>query len=218
MDGTVQVASHREADSMTTKRLASVVGLLVSVLGACATQYVIPKVSRPQSSAIGIEISLGTFASSPRQVYFAKIDDKDSLLQQGVYLSNYVSENRIYFLNARPGTYVAVAAHQAGNQQGSVARYTTYFSKELVELTKVTVHESQFAFMGSFVVNTSSGLEGADEVQSHYRSAIGVTADLGSQHSRGTLGERRNDETARNQFLLRAKEDFAGSAWAEKFK
>ena len=195
---------------MTMRRLAVTSMLFVSFLSGCATQYVIPEVSRPQSSGIGIKINVGAL----RQVYFARIDDEDGLLQRGVYISNYISDDRAYFLNARPGTYVAVGVLRLAGQN---ARHTTYFSKEFVEFTKVTVRENEFVYMGSYVVDTSSGLDGADGLQSHYRNVIGLNSST-SFHARGTLSKRRNDETSRNEFLLRAKEDFAGSAWAERLK
>jgi hypothetical protein len=201
---------------MTMPRLASMSVLFVSFLSGCATQYVIPDVSRPQSSGIGIEVSLGAFVTL-RQVYFARIDDEDGLLQRGVYISNYINDDRAYFLNARPGTYVAVGVFHLPGQRG--APYTTYFSKELVELTKVTVRENEFVFMGSYVVNTSSGLDGADGLQAHYRSVItALNTPFRDSQNRGTLGEQRNDEMSRNEFLLRAKEDFSGSAWAQRIK
>ena len=201
---------------MTMHRLAATSVLFVSFLSGCVT-HVVPEMSRPQSSGIGIEVGFGAFASSLGRVYFARIDDEDGLLQRGVYISNYNSGDRAYFLNARPGTYVAVGVlHRSA--PGS-APYTTYFSKELIELTKVTVRENEFVFMGSYVVNTSSGLDGADGLQAHYRSIIGLyMTHFRNVQYRGTLSEHKNDEMSRNEFLLRTKEDFAGSAWAERLK
>ena len=104
--------------------------------------------------------------------------------------------------------------------------YTTYFSKELVEHTKVTVREGDFGFMGSYVVNMSVGLQGADEVQTHYKNAIApgsatgtfLMGYAGDIHYRGTMLERRSDEQARNDFFRNAKDDLADSAWATRIK
>jgi hypothetical protein len=202
---------------MRMQRLAAASMLFVSFLGGCATRHVIPEMAQPRGAGIGIEISsgaYGTWIPSLRQVYFVRIEDEGSLFQQGVYISNFINDDRAYFLNARPGTYVAVAVYHRSN----VARYTTYFSSELVELTKVTVHENEFVFMGSYVVDHSAGLEGADALQSHYRSVIGLNTSSGDLQYRGALTKRRDDGPSRTEFLLRIKEDFAGSAWAERLK
>lgn len=104
--------------------------------------------------------------------------------------------------------------------------YTTYFPKELVEQSKVIVRENDLIFMGSYVVDTSVGLDGADDVQTHYKNVIApgeATSVLamafgGSVHWRGTLRERKIDDQTRNEFLQKAKEDLAGSGWAARIK
>jgi hypothetical protein len=80
--------------------------------------------------------------------------------------------------------------------------------------------------MGSYVVDMSVGLQGADEVQTHYKNAIapgfatgtflmGYTGDI---HYRGSMRERKSDEQARNDFFRNAKDDLAASAWATRIK
>jgi hypothetical protein len=183
---------------------------------------------------------MGIFSAKPDQVYFVKIDGADGLLQQQIIRSNYSKDGRAYLLNARPGTYAAIAVFftRAGVPAGppspgfsvsvgmGSSGYTTYFPRGLVELTKVTVRENEFIFMGNYVVDQSVGLDGADEVQIHYKNVIapGATTNTflmglsGNVHYRGTLIEGKNDKTSRNEFLLRAKEDLSGSAWAERLK
>lgn len=168
--------------------------------------------SQPQASAIAIDLTLkapiGVFNNKPAQVYFAKIDNQDGLLQQQVIRSNFVKDGRAYLLNVRPGTYVAVGDFFLPPMQVSKGTYTTYFSKELVEQTKVTVLENDFVFMGSYVVGDSVGLDGADEVQAHYKNILapGETTGLlgmsfsGAVHYRGTLRERKVDEQTRAEF------------------
>jgi hypothetical protein len=193
---------------------------------------------------LGIDIALkapaGIFRAKPDQVFFAKIDGEDGLLQQKIIRSNYSKDGRAYLLNAKPGTYVAVAtfisgagvppAPQSPGFSISVTMgrsgYTTYFSKELVEHTKVTIGESDFAFMGSYVVDESLGLAGADGVQIHYQNVIAPGAATGiflmsmirDYHYRGTMLERKSDEQAHNDFFRNAKDDLAGSAWAARIK
>ena len=219
---------------MKIQRLAAVSILFAILLGGCATPQPIPELSQPQSAGFGIDVALklpvGIFGATPDQVFFAKIDDDNSLLQRQGFRSNYSKGGRAYFLNAPPGTYVAIGAFFSREIQSygmpPKTGYTTYFSKELVEHTKVTVREGNFGFMGSYVVSMSVGLEGADEVQTHYKNAIapgsatgtfqmGITGDI---HYRGTMLERRSDEQARNDFFRNAKEDLAGSAWATRIK
>lgn len=229
---------------LNMKRLYATVVFVAIILGGCATTQPIPELSQPQSAGFGIDVALkapiGIFSAKPDQVYFAKIDGEDGLLQQQVIRSNYSKDGRAYLLNARPGTYVAVAVFltRAGVPAGppspgfsvSVGMgrsgYTTYFSKELVELTKVTVRENDFVFMGSYVVDQSVGLEGADGVQTHYKNVIAPGAATGTflmglsgnVHYRGTMLERKSDEQARNDFLRNAKQDLSGSAWAARIK
>ncbi len=214
------------------------------ILGGCATTQPIPELSQPQSAGFGIDVTIkapiGIFSAKPDQIYFVRIDDESGLLQQQIIRSNYSKSSRAYLLNARPGSYVAVAAFfsRAGAPAGppspgfsvSVTTgrsgYTTYFSKELVEHTKVTIREDDFVFMGSYVVDQSVGLEGADGVQTHYKNVIAPGAATGillmglsgDVHYRGTMLERKNDEQARNDFFRNAKEDLAGSAWAARIK
>ena len=213
-------------------------------LGGCATSQPIHDLLQPQSSGFGIEIALeapiALFTSSPSQVFSAKIDGEDGILQQSIIRSNYVKDGRAYLLNAKPGTYAAVATFVARDSvpaappslgvsvSMSVGRtgYTTYFSKELVEHTVVTVGMSDFIFMGKYIIGESVGLEGADAVQIHYQNVIAPGATTGGilhfmsgdYHYRGTLVERKNDEETRNEFFRNAKEDLAGSGWVVRIK
>ena len=219
---------------MKIQRLAATSVLLSILLGGCATPQPIPELSQPQSAGFGIEVALklpvGIFGANPDQIFFAKIDADNSLLQRQGFRSNYSKGGRAYFLNAPPGTYVAIGAFFSRQSQSigmpPKTGFTTYFSKELVEHTKITVREGDFGYMGSYVVSMSVGLEGADEVQTHYKNALapgaatgtllmGYTGDI---HYRGTMLERRNDGQARDDFFRNAKEDLAGSAWATRIK
>lgn len=216
------------------KWLYASVAFIAIILGGCAAIQPIPEVSHPQSSALAIDVD------TPGLIYFARIEGEDGLLQQQIIRSNYRKDGRTYLLNALPGTYVAVGAFVpgAGVPAGAApsgfsvsvtmlrSGYTTYFSKELVEHTKVTVREGEFSFMGSYVVDRSFGLDGADEVQTHYKNVIAPGAPSGiflmslirDYHYRGTMLERKSDELARNIFFRNAKDDLAGSAWAERIK
>lgn len=204
--------------------------VIAALLSGCATTQPIPEMSQPQSAALAIDVTLkaplGFSSNKPDQIFFAKIDNEDGLLQQQIIRSNYVKDGRAYLLNARPGTYVAVGALFVQPMQVSRGVYRTYFSKELADQSKVTVRENDFIFMGSYVVGDSVGFDGADPVQVHYKNVIapGEATGLlamglgGNVHYRGTLRERRNDEQARNEFIQKAKEDLAGSGWAARIR
>ena len=212
------------------KQLLAAIIAVVTLLSGCATTQPIPGMSNPQSSAIAIDLTLnapiGVFSNKPAQVYFAKIDNQDGLLQQQVIRSNFVKDGRAYLLNARPGTYVVVGDFFLPPMQVSKGTYTTYFSKELVEQTKVTVQENDFIFIGSYVVDDSVGLDGADEVQIHYKNILAPAETTGllgmsfsgAVHYRGTLRERKVDEQTRTEFFQKAKDDLAGSGWATRIK
>lgn len=210
--------------------------VMAVVLGGCASTQPIPELSDPKSSGIGIDVSLKTPLSmfgikfAPDQIYFAKIDGEGGLLQQQIIRSNYIKDGRAYLLNARPGTYVAVAEfHQLTpryDETEAPLRYTTYFSKELVEQTRVTVQEGDFVFIGRYVVNVSGGFEGADAVQTHYKNVIAPNAPTsgfryfrsGDYQYRGDLLERKIDEQTHNEFVRKAKEDLAGSGWPTRIR
>jgi len=207
---------------MTMLRLSAALLLLAILLCGCETVPPIPEMTRPESSGLGVEVKIGWQALPPDKIYFARIDNEDGLLQQQVFTSNHSKEGRAYLLNARPGTYVAVAAYFVSGY----VQTTWYFSQRLVELTKVTVQESGFAFMGSYDLSESMGLGGADNVQTHYKGVIAPDAptDLLSMtissnvQRRASLDGYKNDETSRTDFFLRAKEDLAGTKWAGHFK
>lgn len=218
-------------DLLNMKRLYVPVAFIAIILGGCATTQPIPELSQPQSAGFGIDVTLKApidiFSAEPDQVFFAKIDGQDGLLQQQIIRSNYCKDGRAYLLNARPGTYVAVAAFFLRAPVGTGKNsYTTYFSKELVEQTKATVRENDFVFMGTYVVDQSVGLAGADGVQTHYKNVIApgaiasgflhiMSADY---HYRGALLEHKSDEQTRNEFFQNAKDDLAGSAWPARIK
>jgi hypothetical protein len=212
---------------MKTQRLAAAPVLFAILLGGCATTQPIPALTQPQMLAIDILVRppMGFGGRDPAQVYFVRIEGPDGLQQQSIIRSNYVKGSRAYLVNARPGTYAAVASMflAPGLQQGT---YTTYFPQTVVERTRLQVREGEVAFMGAYVLGTTVGLEGADALQNHYKNVIAPGASTGtlsmglsgSVHYKGTLIEQRNDQASRDAFLLRAKEDLAGSAWAERLR
>jgi hypothetical protein len=209
--------------------LIAATAYFVVLLTGCAATQPIPEVTQPQSSAVAIDVlvkpPMGIGNREPVQVYFVRIDGADGLMQQSIIRSNYVKDSRAYLLNAGPGTYVAVASMflSPGVQRGT---YITYFPRDVLEYTRITVRDGEVAFMGAFVLGTSVGLDGADEVQTHYKNVIapGQATGLlamsfsGAVHYRGALLERKVDEQTRRAFSQKAKDDLAGSGWVPLIK
>ncbi|MBM2811714.1 MAG: hypothetical protein HW416_2473 [Chloroflexi bacterium] len=71
---------------LNMKRLYAPVAFVAIILGGCATTQPIPELSHPQSSGLGIDVLLkapiALFSNRSDQIYFAKIDGEDGLLQQ----------------------------------------------------------------------------------------------------------------------------------------
>lgn len=195
--------------------------LLAILVGGCATLP--PKLAHPKSSGLAIDMRLkapiGLFTRTPDQVYLARIDGEDDRRPHEIIPSNYSNSGRAYLLNARPGTNVAVAAVLVQRQSmgGPSTTFTTYFSKELVEQTRVTVREAELSFMGAYVVDNLVGSDRAEGVETDYGTVF-LLGMMGDARYRGVLLERRADEQARNEFFRKAKEDLAGSGWAARLK
>ena len=190
--------------------------LVAITLSACATvRQPIPELSHSRSSGLAIEVTLrapvGFLSATPERIYFAKIDGNGPGRNQ-VIPSNYSKGGRVYLFNAEPGAYVAVATL---SMRGT-SRIITHFSKDLVEQTEVSVRENEFAFMGSYRVDLSVGLDQEEGAPASWTDAL-LMGLAGEYHYRGKLLERKNDEKARSEFFRAAKEDLAGSAWPRVF-
>jgi hypothetical protein len=218
--------------------------LFVLLVTGCASMPV-PRMEDPQASAIGIQVEtqapVGIFSNKPDRIFFVRIDGEGNIEQNQVVPSNFAKDGRIYLLNAKPGEYAAVAAFrsQAGSpfapapQPGvsvsvSVGKtgYTTYFSKELIEATKVDAGRGEVAFMGSYVVKQSVGLKDAEAIQNHYAELLAPGSSKsgfghllsGDYHYRGAVNEVKRDNDAKTEFLRKAKGDLAEGGWGQIFK
>lgn len=198
-------------------RPRAVLTLVSITLSACATvRQPIPELSHSRSSGLAIEVILrvpiGFISATPERIYFAKIDGNGPGRYQ-VIPSNYSKDVRAYLLNAQPGSYVAVAALSLLG----TTRIITHFSSDLVEQTEVIVRENEFAFMGSYRVDLSVGLDHEQGAPANWTNAA-LMGLAGEYHYRGTLLERKNDEQARTQFFRNAREDLAGSPWVARIR
>ncbi len=129
----------------------------------------------PERGSIGVTIraippaKMGKIAAV--QVYFVRpAEDGDVLNAEYVIRTNYSNKKQIYFLNAKPGRYVAVAARLSGG--GTGFKYEAFFSMEMLPEMEVTVVPGKLVFMGDFLLNTSTKMKEADRVQSHFYRLI----------------------------------------------
>ena len=123
----------------------------------------------PISGSIGIRITLRT-RSPPLigpglpavQVFLVKLEDgSEAFSATELIPSNYSNRKQVYLLNADPGRYVAVAAGLGSTKEA-------FFSMAMISDTEVTVGPQEMAFMGEYVVSTSTKMKNADEAQAHY--------------------------------------------------
>ena len=175
----------------------------------------------------------------PDRVYFVQLyeDNDTSFIQHAIIPSNFAKGGYFYLLNVPPGRYAAVATFRSqsrllNNPSASSSNLTisiptedrTYFSKEIVKLTEVTVKAGTIAFMGEFIVDQSYGLGDADEVQLHYnRLLVPEHERIGSfwrfiaglYDYEGSLHRACQNEKAYEQFLEKARDHLAETAWSE---
>jgi hypothetical protein len=183
-----------------------------------------------------------------------KLDDERDLREEAVIQSNHSRDGRVYLLNVPPGDYVAVAAFTAKRPPSApdygrlcttseiasaqaCYEYYSYFPKDLIELTRVSVGRGQFAFAGSYVIDNTPGLGNADPVQLHYAEVIAPgVRNMGpgetireaavealakrrdfpghAFHYRGSVHEAGRDDNARSEFLVKARQDLTEGGWS----
>lgn len=209
--------------------------LALFALSACVSP---PTIRDSQSTAIGISMRIRApdrlFCCRPEKVYFVTAERKEDLYTQGRLIeANYVADDRAYLLNAPPGYYVAVAAYHKTDSYHSIYRYTTFFTREVVGLTEVSVGPGSIVFMGNYVVHQAVDLTNPDEAQISFMPLIdrtpllrlgdteeaimpGVAAgvDGGVFSYSGLLGEANRDRHAEETFLEKALDDLREGGWS----
>ena len=153
-----------------------------------------PPRDQPESSAIGIDVTLRApltwFSIGTQTVYFVRLDNERDIRQTAVLQSNYTKGGRVYLLNVprgttwlsrlsqpsallRPPDYGRLCTKaELASAKKTCKNFYSYFSKELIELTRVNVGKAQFAFAGSYAIDNTPGLDNADPVQLHYAEVI----------------------------------------------
>lgn len=109
------------------------------------------------------------------QVHFVRpAEGEDVLDSEYVLSSNYSNKKQVYFLNAKPGRYIAVAARISGG--GAGFKYEAFFSEDMLRETEVTVVAGELVFMGDFLLQTSTKMREADPAQSYFYRLISPEA------------------------------------------
>jgi len=207
--------------------------IFTSLVTGCAATMPVPKMADPQRSAIGIQVATKSLFGTTQQnrVYFVKIDETDGITQNQVIPSNFIKDGRIYFLNAKPGKYAAVASLeiQTGYNAPTYHRYS-FFSKEQIEATIVDVQAAEIVFMGNYLIDQALGLDNAEPIQYHYSELLlpggqkngmgnvfmgSVSGDIQYKVSTFTL---KNDDKTKAEFMKNAKEDLEEGGWGELIK
>lgn len=182
-------------------------------------------------------------------VYFIKLDEEGDVAAQDYFVqsnhllqSNYADDGQIYLLNAEPGRYAVVAVFHATdapaaapsetsgggvsvtidlNDPGEL-KFFTFLSKDVIQLTEVTVAPGVIVFMGDYVIDQSWSLKDADDTQSYYFNLIVPDAKTGflskafsgKDYSKGSLHKRQRDSQAEMNFLIEALQDLEETGWS----
>lgn len=188
---------------------------LALILGGCSGAQKMSVPAGVPVRSVGIALKLVApigFPISPARVFFAKLDEHGTP-SRDIIPSNYTRGDRFYLFDVDAGTYAAVAALAEVND----SIFLTFFSRELVERTRVVVSAHELAFMGRYSVY-STIFAGLDPVQEYYAKAI--TPDygkllnliIGPTRYRGILLKARTGEKDRAKFIERAPGDLAAFA------
>ncbi|MDA3898904.1 MAG: hypothetical protein PF637_00140 [Spirochaetes bacterium] len=116
-----------------------------------------------KSTIIGIKVQVKNNPSlKAKRVVFCRLQKSSDMYKSpSCVISNYWDGEYAYLINEPPGKYVAVAAEFTLKKE----RYCSYFSKEMIKETELSVQKSEIAFLGDFRVNNSmAGSQYADEI------------------------------------------------------
>jgi hypothetical protein len=215
-----------EVQMRWTKTLfPSCIFMALAVCNACSTLPP-PPPHGLDSSAVAICIDerapWSLFASMSNHLLFVRLDGgpTDSVVRDSFIPSNFCRGDYFYLLNAPPGRYAVVGSFNVDRP----SKYYIFYDEKLVRQTEVSVAPGSFAFIGEFVVHTTTGLKGADPVQRHYYKLShpqGGGVDLINPYDLcygGYLKEVQRDDEAHARFEREASSHFAESDWAAILK
>jgi hypothetical protein len=163
---------------MLTRRMVLILVSLSLATGLGLAKVADLPVPDPERGSLGVIIEakppskMGTMDAV--QVFFVRLDEGvDPLNAESFIPSNFFGKGQVYLLNAKPGRYVAVAVQlRVGGPAGTSPQFHAFLSKELIPSTQTEVVAGKMAFMGEYMLETSSKMDEADPAQSHYYQMI----------------------------------------------
>ena len=198
-----------------------------------------------------IRAPMKLFKSQPHLVLFARLGEGEGIedldRKSELIPSTFVSGYHVYLLDVPPGTYVAVATvHWKENPPDTIRvasvnfgpltfeyyleflyepdAFRYYFSKQLIEETKVTIEPGSFVFVGEFVADSTTKVKKADEVQRHLMQMIEGERANKSKFTKGFMygeysyllapHETDRSKGAEIQFFTKATKHLEESTWA----
>ncbi len=203
--------------------------------------------------AVAITIHRNTFFGRttlhPQEVYLARLEDGvDASAGESLIRSNYVDGEYVYFFNAPPGRYVAVASYGCrttstwfssfhcpdNNADDSTVpsgswRYggypSTYFPRALIEETVVDVQTSSLVFLGRIELDIER-MEEPDEAQLYYRTILDPTyrepqflkSLSPNPPYNPVVWEVDRSEDVRKRFLADSEDSLSAWGWASFLK
>lgn len=223
--------------------------LLFTLLSGCASAPTVPVQARPESSGVGLSVKVISSMIVPVTykadvVYFVR--HCAPLCDGNIYISNYAKEGRIYWLDAPPGEYVAVAT--SFRLFADPNNYITYFPEEIIQKTRVRVEKGQFVYLGDFTLDMDLGLcpDKADASQLRYAEQFApgtakcgflkiigekfastpmifignqaYAAGGGDYHYRGTIRLFERSDVLQSEFLAHARKDLQGKGWEARLE
>jgi len=179
-------------------------------------------------------------------VYFARRCTPPEPCDSNIYISNYAKDGRLYWLDAPPGEYVAVAT--SFRQFADPNNYIVYFPEDVIQKTRVRVDKGSFNYLGDYTLDMFLGVcpDKADKSQLLYAelfapntpkcgfmNIIGsklastpvvfignqaYAAGGGDYHYRGTLRQFGRDSTLLHDFISSAGKDLEGKGWQSRLE
>jgi len=204
--------------------------LMVVICAGCAALKVVPP-SSPNTAAIAIQIDdicLPLLPCSNQTLTFARLDNSNKLTSAELYSTSVMSNDRYYLLNAKPGTYVAVAASYERTQFFRTFKENILFPKAMIAKTQVQVKAGRLAVAGNFefgvegrmgmAPSAADFLKSADSQQAHYAKTIDPAMKSRSGASsmkfyRATLGKAHADEKTKRRLIGDAINDIGAKGW-----
>jgi hypothetical protein len=190
--------------------------IIVSALG-CGVPKNLRTPDDPNCSIIGISVRTATltiFVNKPDIVYFVKLDEKDeNNLGNRIYASNYTRGDYAYLINAKPGTYAAVASYFSQTENG----YNTFYDATIIRSTLIQVGPGQVLYAGELrIENQMKNLyqnieQNGDKSQIHYYTLL-KSIMYGTFYC-GKLEKSERSKESEIEFLKKTRVNFKDSDW-----